>query len=170
MEILITRADAIKQGLSHYFTGNPCKHGHICKRFTVSGNCTYCAAKSYKDNPGKAQVARAKYRAKYPEKIQSDRAKYRIENPDKLKAYNAKRRATKLQAIPKWVNLGNVTKVYKNCPDGYQVDHFYPLISDWVCGLHVAENLRYLTPEENQKKSNRRLPEHDVFLCLPHRE
>lgn len=40
MEI-ITRADAKAAGLKWYFTGKPCKHGHITERY-VTGNCCGC--------------------------------------------------------------------------------------------------------------------------------
>ena len=36
-----TRADAIAQGAEFYFTGKPCKNGHIVPRHT-SGNCPEC--------------------------------------------------------------------------------------------------------------------------------
>ena len=41
MEI-ITRKEAQQQGLSHYFTGKPCKHGHIAKRYTSTKICFEC--------------------------------------------------------------------------------------------------------------------------------
>lgn len=39
---LITRKQALQQGLTTYFTGRPCSRGHISKRQTKSGNCTSC--------------------------------------------------------------------------------------------------------------------------------
>lgn len=38
-----TRAEAKRLGLRHYFTGKPCKKGHIEKRFTSIGKCMACA-------------------------------------------------------------------------------------------------------------------------------
>jgi hypothetical protein len=71
-------------------------------------------------------------------------------------ARNAQRRAAKQRATPAWANIEKIKEIYKSCPEGYHVDHEYPLISDWVCGLHVHENLRHLTAEENMRKGNRR--------------
>lgn len=51
MEI-ISRKEAIERGLKHYFTGVPCKHGHVCER-AVSGNCVLCnsdRSKKWQDN------------------------------------------------------------------------------------------------------------------------
>ena len=67
----------------------------------------------------------------------------------------AKRRADKLNATPKWANLDAIKEKYLNCPKGYHVDHFIPLKGKNVCGFHIAENLQYLTPEENNKKGNK---------------
>lgn len=38
----ITRADAIQAGLSRYFTGGQCRHGHIAQRGVHSGTCCEC--------------------------------------------------------------------------------------------------------------------------------
>lgn len=41
MEI-ISRQDAIKRGLKKYFTGIPCKNGHISERYLQSSACELC--------------------------------------------------------------------------------------------------------------------------------
>lgn len=40
---LISREDAQKGGLNYYFTGNPCKHGHLSKRKISTAQCHVCA-------------------------------------------------------------------------------------------------------------------------------
>lgn len=72
--------------------------------------------------------------------------------PHKIR--QAKRRADKFNAIPKWSNLKKIKEIYKNCPKGYHVDHIIPLKGVNVCGLHVENNLQYLTAKENILKSN----------------
>jgi hypothetical protein len=37
------RYEAKLNGLARYFTGKPCKHGHVCERFTACGKCIDCA-------------------------------------------------------------------------------------------------------------------------------
>lgn len=37
-----SRADAIKIGHPIYFTGKPCKRGHVSERDTVYGYCLVC--------------------------------------------------------------------------------------------------------------------------------
>lgn len=81
--------------------------------------------------------------------------KYYQENKDHYRAYTAKRRANILKAIPPWADLLKIQEIYENCPAGYEVDHIFPLQGTNTCGLHVENNLQYLTIEENRKKSNK---------------
>jgi len=70
----------------------------------------------------------------------------------------AKYKAAKLQRIPLWVDrehLKAIREFYKACPEGYEVDHRIPLQGETVSGLHVRENLQYLTAEENGRKANK---------------
>ena len=41
-DAIISRKEAIAQGLRRYFTGKPCPHGHVCERFVASHNCVMC--------------------------------------------------------------------------------------------------------------------------------
>ena len=49
-----------------------------------------------------------------------------------------------------WEEKKLIGKFYKNCPEGYEVDHIIPISKG---GLHQLSNLQYLTKEENRKKS-----------------
>lgn len=44
---ILSRQDAIAQKSSRYFTGQPCKHGHISERYTKSLNCIECLHPSF---------------------------------------------------------------------------------------------------------------------------
>ena len=72
-----------------------------------------------------------------------------------MNAKTNKRRACKLNAIVAWTNLESIKKIYKNCPKGYHVDHIIPLKGVNVCGLHVENNLQYLTARQNILKGNK---------------
>jgi HNH endonuclease len=39
---IITRKEAIELGIKYYFTGNPCKHGHVAKRYIGNNGCIVC--------------------------------------------------------------------------------------------------------------------------------
>ncbi len=44
MEHIISRKEAIEQGLTLYFTGKPCPKGHIVTRKVKGSSCTKCAS------------------------------------------------------------------------------------------------------------------------------
>lgn len=67
----------------------------------------------------------------------------------------SKYRAAKINRIMSWSELEEITKFYKNCPSGYHVDHILPLNGSKVSGLHVLNNLQYLTAKENCSKNNK---------------
>lgn len=86
---------------------------------------------------------------------------WRKKNLQKCSEKEAKRRATKNMAAPKWANDFFISEIYdlarrRSEMLGYQwhVDHIVPLVSPFVCGLHVEHNLRVIPAEENREKSN----------------
>lgn len=42
---IISRKEAATKGLSRFYTGKVCVHGHLSERFTSNGVCVECAAK-----------------------------------------------------------------------------------------------------------------------------
>jgi hypothetical protein len=52
---VVTRSQALALNLRRYFTGRPCKHGHLSERFTNGGACIECmrafGAERYASNP-----------------------------------------------------------------------------------------------------------------------
>lgn len=49
------RKQAEKEGKKRYFTGFPCKHGHLAERYTNNGACVVCHANSMSDAKVKRQ-------------------------------------------------------------------------------------------------------------------
>ena len=49
-----------------------------------------------------------------------------------------------------WEERKLIGQFYKNCPEGYEVDHIIPISKG---GKHCLSNLQYLTREENRRKS-----------------
>jgi len=76
-------------------------------------------------------------------------------NKDKIRAKNALERAEKLKRVPPWADKEAIAEFYKNCPEGYHVDHIIPLRGKTVSGLHVLNNLQYLPAKENMSKGNK---------------
>lgn len=73
----------------------------------------------------------------------------------KMLDYNSIRRAREVQALPDWVDTSELLNIYLARPKGTHVDHIIPLVNRWVCGLHVPNNLQYLSAEDNRRKSNK---------------
>ena len=64
---IITRKQAQEQGLTRYFTGKPCKHGHVAERQTAKGVCEECHRIHRRSKKG-AETRRAWY----AEKMETD--------------------------------------------------------------------------------------------------
>jgi hypothetical protein len=172
MEI-ITRAQAKTLGLKRYFTNKPCKYNHITTRFTSTGQCHECMYQRKKkfDNENRELVnqqardwyqenkeiciKRTKTYQKENRQIVLRKKKiWRENNKDKRLFYQRKREARKKNALPKWANLDAIKEIYMQRPEGYHVDHEIPFKGKLVSGLHVENNLRYLTYTENLVKGN----------------
>ncbi len=89
MEEITTREEAKAKGLKHYFTGKPCKHGHVSRRFTSNGICTSCNLESHMrfatKNPDKIKAIKATHYAANKDKIKAKDAAYYAANKDKIK-------------------------------------------------------------------------------------
>lgn len=156
---IISRSEALSQGLKRYFTGKPCKHGHVAERLSSDRSCMECAkikGRIYhsKNKDGILQRQR-NYHIENQNEILERHRKYIKDNPHISRANTAKRRAAKMERTPPWANLEAIKEIYANCPEGYHVDHVHPLQGENISGLHVENNLQYLTPEENLRKGNR---------------
>lgn len=170
---LITRSEARAKGLKHFFTGVPCKHGHVALRYTSVKTCVECGRnyvrQSRLDNPEWWLKKDRTFRAKNPEKTKEACRKWREANrtaasksSDNWRRKNlardaaraAKRRANRVQATLPGYDA-DIAEIYRTCPEGWHVDHIVPLRGKEVCGLHVPWNLQHLPAEVNLSKSNR---------------
>lgn len=87
---ITTRKEALEKNLASYFTGKPCKRGHIAKRYIASSNCSVCAcehgSKKIADMTDEQKAERRaigrKSAAKNKHKMADYYAKYRAENKE----------------------------------------------------------------------------------------
>ena len=127
MDYPATRVEAKKTGSKYYFTGQPCKHGHIALRKT-KGSCLDClkvewakgnetraeyfkqynqseasqkAKREYYERNKKQVIARAA--ARPVEQRRLHREKYKAQNPELYKAFTSVRRRRHKNATPKWI-------------------------------------------------------------------
>lgn len=157
--MLSPRKAAQQDGRPTYTTSKPCANGHSCERYTSSGKCVDCiaqkSARQHRERSSDSRERRKAYnknwRKKNPDKVK----KWLSEHTGERAAIRAKRRASELNATPVWADLERIKELYKLCPKGSQIDHIIPLTHSLVCGLHVLENLQYLSEEQNKSKGNR---------------
>jgi 5-methylcytosine-specific restriction endonuclease McrA len=64
-------------------------------------------------------------------------------------------RAQKLNRLPAWADEQKIEQVFRDAPDGLEIDHIVPISGELVSGLHVENNLQYLTTKENASKHNK---------------
>ena len=134
------RANAQIKGLKRYESGRPCPSGHVGERFVSNCGCVQCLLDQNKKNHAKNKTARNARSREYAKQKPS-------ENRERS---NASR--YKSTRVPPWADRDAVQEFYRNCPAGMVVDHQIPLKGKFVSGLHVLENLQYLTPTQNAMK------------------
>lgn len=146
-------SDARARGERFYFTGKPCKRGHVAKRYVSTASCSAC------------EIERClRYYHADPESAKKQR-RWRDANRGAHNAHQGKRYASKVKATPKWLSEGQLAEIKVFYDEAarltlktgvkHQVDHVIPLLNDRVCGLHVPWNLQVLTKSQNQAKGNR---------------
>jgi hypothetical protein len=93
MPEIISRKEAIAQGLKRYFTGKPCVNGHDCERY-ISG-CMMCAMESAKrwdrKNPERRSEVKQQWRIKNREKAALSNRRHRLKNPQNNVSRNRER-------------------------------------------------------------------------------
>jgi hypothetical protein len=97
---IISRQDALKQGLTYYFTGKPCKRGHIAPKRTLNYTCLECERQSDKRRAGTTK------------RLASKRAEYK-RNQDKYNAYD-KARAKKPERLQTARDWKDANRAYHN--------------------------------------------------------
>ena len=86
---IITRAEAKARGLTRYFTGKPCKHGHLAERTTRDGVCQACKPildrQFFLRHREKRLAAMRKYYAANEDLFRKSRKKWEDLHPEKVR-------------------------------------------------------------------------------------
>jgi len=92
-DAIISRADAIAQGLKYYFNGQPCPQGHIAERSVRTCQCYVCKT----GKPRKTEAERAANRAAARERDRLASAAYNATNRDALNEKTRQKRAARTE-------------------------------------------------------------------------
>lgn len=129
---IVDKKEAEMLGLKCYFTGRPCKQGHVADRYVSSRNCVVCVEQRAKtdtfklkqkdycqDNKEAVAERKSRYNRKNrsritekakqwkknnPEKVSSAKKRYANRNRHVVVKMSAARRASKLKATPSWLS------------------------------------------------------------------
>jgi len=127
---IITRKEALAQGLTHYFTGKPCKRGHIAARYTSTKSCVDCNKQHGKQflaaNPGKSTEYSQRWQSKNPERVKANEAsrvrqrtdqirqresRYRKRNAESIRAYRRQWQANRMASNPSFKLRSNLASL-----------------------------------------------------------
>ena len=103
---IVSRAEARKLGLPRYFTGKPCKYGHITERTTKFSNCLGCYAVQYDDDVKRQMhyAASRRWKAENSDQHKTYWQNWYASNydPNRQNAWYTKKREHRLTQARRW--------------------------------------------------------------------
>lgn len=169
MEI-ISRSEALARGLKRYFTGKPCKHGHIAERLVSQTNCCECdrlRLLAANMSPEKLERRRERHRiknlkenmtpesyARLQEHVKRNSHKRRAQMKDELSPgiYQRLYVAQCGQCVYCRISLDEVTP---------HLDHIMPLA---LGGSNTDDNVQLLCPTCNIRKGSTHPAEYEARI------
>lgn len=139
------RNQALLEGKPRYFTGVPCKHGHVEERYADSGECIECARlkqlgrkeykkewmqknraklleqkkNDYRRNKAKFIKRAAAWAKAHPDKARDaarkSGRKWRARNTARMRAHSNARKKLYRHATPRWADKGAIRAIYIEC-------------------------------------------------------
>lgn len=86
-----SRKEAMADGSGTYFTGSPCKRGHVALRRSDNSTCVECIKERnkefYAQNRDQEKARSLKYKEENKEKCRQARLRWKSTNPDRVRAH-----------------------------------------------------------------------------------
>ncbi|HEY1035521.1 MAG TPA: hypothetical protein VGE09_11130 [Pseudoxanthomonas sp.] len=163
MEAIISRADARAAGLSLYFTGQPCKRGHVASRFVRDAQCRECRSilnAAFHTRTRDHQLARmARNNAASRERIRATIRDRYYTHPESFARAHAKRRGSIASSGLDDFSVFVIAEAADACRRRaamtgieWHVDHMVPLSRG---GAHAWHNVQVIPAWLNRWKRNR---------------
>jgi len=102
IEGYVSRQEAKERGLKFYFTGKPCKYGHVAERYVDCGSCICCKKAYRKDNKEVITEKKKAYYADNKEVILKRAKVYRDNNKEAVAECQKACRANNKEAVVAW--------------------------------------------------------------------
>jgi 5-methylcytosine-specific restriction endonuclease McrA len=113
----MTREEAIATGRNRFFTGIPCRNGHVCERIASTNKCVEChrvtKQKYYFAHPELARARNQKWQENNREKVRAANRKWAAGNPDCGKAASARHYEKCKQDSEKMKERSRKTKTWR---------------------------------------------------------
>jgi 5-methylcytosine-specific restriction endonuclease McrA len=182
----ISRAEARARGLTRYFTGSPCLHGHVCQRMVSTGGCVECLRQSTRRSYARhtdqrRSAALARWRRAYDENPEPFRTRSRANYAADKEAWKDRVRAY-VRDHPETARVTNLLSHRKGVPGtftaddviakfeaqngvcvcgadltvAWQIDHIVPICRG---GTHWPDNIQILCPPCNASKGRKTMAE-----------
>lgn len=176
---IISRKIAKKIGMTYYFTGIPCKHGHISTRNAKSCACHECVSeynqKWYKLNKDRAYSRQRRWvlenteRHRYLLRRSADASRER--GRDEYNLYMRSVNSSRRKKLASGDSFGEMTEWIKYqakacfycgdyCENEFHIDHFVPISRG---GPHKISNLVISCPTCNMRKGSM-MPYHFIGI------
>lgn len=176
---IVSRQEALDNGLKKYFDGKVCGKGHLSEKYVKTSQCVECAisraklnyennrekcierSKKYYDKASKREYD-IEYRNKNRERYRATKRAYKKKRPDISNLSCALRRDHIKLRTPPWVDRKELREIYrknheisKSTGIKHHVDHIIPLKGKLVSGLNVPWNLQSIPAVDNVRKHNK---------------
>ncbi|GAA0586444.1 hypothetical protein ACFQH5_20410 [Halomonas salifodinae] len=162
---IISKRKAAALGMKRYFTGKPCRKGHVSEMSVKDRACLECKWDRNRRWKAENAEANAAYQREYQERNRqyfrdwsrfshgADRARKRRRMLERAGTLNVNDPVFVARNKARLKHLRKLAKQYEEWTGiKFEVDHIIPIVSDEVCGLHWYGNWQLIPMKLNRMK------------------